>query len=106
MRIGYHPRASTPGHVEGVWYRESEPKLTWEPPGPRIVALEHAEQSREQDAPAGAGAHRGGGDALERGIERRSCPSKALTAMRRTQVVNRPSFLNVSSLALTVSRVS
>jgi hypothetical protein len=38
MRISYHPRAPTPGHVDDVWYHESEPKLTWELPGPRIVA--------------------------------------------------------------------
>jgi len=30
------------GHVEVVWYRESATKLTWELPGPRIVAVEHA----------------------------------------------------------------
>src|SRR2546430_3021157 len=70
MKIGYHPRAPTPGHVDDVWYLESAPKLTRELPGPRIVAIEHAEQSREQDAPAGAGAHRRGGDAMERVIER------------------------------------
>src|SRR2546426_10135129 len=70
MKIGYHPRAPTPGHVDDVWYLESAPKLTRELPGPRIVAIEHAEQSREQDAPAGAGAHRWGGDAMERVIER------------------------------------
>src|SRR5437870_3195556 len=63
MKIGYHPRAPTPGHVDDVWYLESAPKLTRELPGPRIVAIEHAEQSRERDAPAGAGAHRRGGDA-------------------------------------------
>ena len=56
MKIGYHGRAPASGHVDDVWYRESEPKLTWELPGPRIVAIEHAEQSREHDAPAGAGA--------------------------------------------------
>jgi len=44
------------GHVELVWYRESATKLMWELPGPRIVAVEHAEHSRDQDAPAGAGA--------------------------------------------------
>jgi hypothetical protein len=44
------------GHVELVWYRESATKLTWELSGPRIVAVEHAEQSRDQDAPGGAGA--------------------------------------------------
>ena len=70
MKISYHPRAPTPEHVDGVWYHESEPKLTWELPGPRIVAIEHAEQSREQDAPAGAGALRRGGAAMERVIER------------------------------------
>src|SRR5436853_2266817 len=70
MNIGYDPRAPTPGHVDDVWYLESAPKLTRELPGPRIVAIEHAEQSREQDAPAGAGAHRRGGDAMERVIER------------------------------------
>src|SRR5438132_308698 len=70
MKIGYHPRAPTPGHVDDVWYLESAPKLTWELPGPRIVAIEHAEQSREQDAPAGAGALRRGGAAMERVIER------------------------------------
>src|SRR5256885_13992338 len=70
MKIGYHPRAPTPGHVDDVWYLESAPKLTRELPGPRIVAIEHAEQSRERDAPAGAGAHRRGGDAMERVIER------------------------------------
>ena len=69
MKIGYHPHCAEPGHVDGVWYLEAEPKLTWELPGPRIVAIEHAEQSREQDAPAGAGAHRRGGDAMERVIE-------------------------------------
>jgi len=58
------------GHVEVVWYRESATKLTWELPGPRIVAFEHAEQSRDQDAPAGAGAPSCGGDAMERVIER------------------------------------
>jgi hypothetical protein len=57
MRISYHPRAPTPERVDDVWYYESEPKLTWELPGPRIVAVEHVEQSREQDAPADAGAH-------------------------------------------------
>src|SRR5437899_6568627 len=70
MKISYHPRAPTPEHVDDVWYHESEPKLTWELPGPRIVAIEHAEQRREQDAPAGAGANRRGGDAMERVIER------------------------------------
>ena len=70
MKISYHPRAPTPEHVDDVWYHESEPKLTWELPGPRIVALEHVEQSREQDAPAGAGAHHRGGGAMERVIER------------------------------------
>ncbi len=58
------------GHVEVVWYRESATKLTRELPGPRIVAVEHAEQSRDQDAPAGAGAPSRGGDAMERVIER------------------------------------
>src|SRR2546422_4073712 len=70
MKISYHPRAPTPEHVDEVWYHESAPKLTWELPGPRIVAIEHAEQSREQDAPAGAGALRRGGAAMERVIER------------------------------------
>ena len=70
MKMGYYPRAPTSGHVDGIWYHESGPKLTWELPGPRIVASEHAEQSREQDAPAGVGAHRGGGGAMERVMER------------------------------------
>ena len=70
MKIGYHVRAPTPGHVDGVWYHESGPKLTWELPGPHIVAFEHAEQSRDYDAPAGAGAHCRGRDAMERRIER------------------------------------
>src|SRR5215470_18042025 len=70
MKISYHLHAPTPGHVDDVWYRESEPKVTRELPGPRIVAIEHAEQSREQDAPAGAGAHRWGGAAMERVFER------------------------------------
>src|SRR2546425_2277803 len=70
MKSAIIPAAPTPGHVDDVWYLESAPKLTRELPGPRIVAIEHAEQSREQDAPAGAGAHRRGGDAMERVIER------------------------------------
>jgi len=49
------PGRRRPEHVADVWYRESGPKLTWELPGPRIVAIEHAEQSRDQDAPADAG---------------------------------------------------
>jgi hypothetical protein len=40
MRISYQPTAPTPGNVDDVWYYESEPKLTRELPGPRIVALE------------------------------------------------------------------
>ena len=70
MKIGYHSSAPTSGYVDDVWYRESGPTLTWELPGPRIVAIEHAEQSREQDASAGAGAYRRGGAAMERVIER------------------------------------
>jgi transposase len=70
MKIGYHSSAPTSGYVDDVWYRESGPKLTWELPGPRIVAIEHVEQSREQDASAGAGAYRRGGAAMERVIER------------------------------------
>src|SRR5262245_48696809 len=70
MKVGYHLRAPTSGHVAKVWYRESASKLTWELPGPRIVALEHAEQSRDQAAPAGGGAHCRGGGAMERVIER------------------------------------
>jgi transposase len=70
MKIGYHSSAPTSGYVDDVWYRESGPTLTWELPGPRIVAIEHVEQSREQDASAGAGAYRRGGAAMERVIER------------------------------------
>src|SRR5262245_53955242 len=69
MKVGYHLRAPTSRQVADIWYRESEPKLTWELPGPRIVALEHAEQSRDQAAPADAGAYRRGGAARERVIE-------------------------------------
>jgi hypothetical protein len=45
-----------PADVEKQWYRESVDKQTRELPVPRIVAFEHAEQSRGKDAPAGAGA--------------------------------------------------
>src|SRR5262249_16811750 len=65
------PARRAPGNVGFVWYRESAPKLTWELPGPRIVAIEHAEQSRDQDAPVGAGAPSSyGGHAMERVNER------------------------------------
>ena len=43
------PARRPPGNVGLVWYRESEPKLTRELPGPRIVAFEHAEQSRDEE---------------------------------------------------------
>src|SRR2546428_5237054 len=44
------------GDVDPLWYCESAVKPTREPPEPRIVAFEHAEQSRDEDAPASAGA--------------------------------------------------
>src|SRR2546428_7665675 len=44
------------GDVDPRWYCESAVKPTREPPDPRIVAFEHAEQSRDEDAPASAGA--------------------------------------------------
>src|SRR5262245_66522447 len=47
------PRVEGTNHVGGpYWYRESDDKLTGELPVPRIVAFEHAEQSRDADAPA------------------------------------------------------
>jgi len=47
------PRVERSNHVGGpYWYRESADKLTGELPVPRIVASEHAEQSRDADAPA------------------------------------------------------
>src|SRR5262249_17164267 len=56
-------------NVGNVWYAQSARKLTWELPGPRTGAMEPAEQSRERDAPASAGAsHKEG--AMERVIER------------------------------------
>ena len=39
MKISYRPRAPTAEHVDGVWYHESEPKLTWGLPGPRIAVV-------------------------------------------------------------------
>jgi hypothetical protein len=44
------------GDVAPFWYCESAVKPTREPPEPRTVAFEHAEQSRDEDAPASASA--------------------------------------------------
>lgn len=52
----YDVLARALGDVDPLWYCESAVKPTREPPEPRIVAFEHAEQSRDQDAPASAGA--------------------------------------------------
>ena len=59
-----------PGNVGPLWYRESANNLTWELSAPRLVAIEHAEQSRANEAPPGAGDTTGGGEAMERLIER------------------------------------
>jgi hypothetical protein len=60
-----------PGNVGTVWYRESGQNLTWELPAPRIVAFEHAEQTRDRDAPPGGGdTGSGGGGGMELVIER------------------------------------
>ena len=59
-----------PGNVGPLWYCESANNLPWELSAPRIVALEHAEQSRANEAPPGAGDTTGGGEAMERLIER------------------------------------
>ena len=67
-RLSCAPRRALE-NVGNVWYAQSARKLTWELPGPRTGAMEPAEQSREQDAPASAGAsHKEG--AMERVIER------------------------------------
>jgi hypothetical protein len=55
MKVGYHCGRRPPGNVGTVWYRESVQNLTWELPAPRIVAFEHAEQTRDRDAPPGSG---------------------------------------------------
>ena len=47
------PRAF--GHVARLWFLEAAHELTWELLAPLIVPVENAEQSRETDAPAGAG---------------------------------------------------
>jgi hypothetical protein len=70
MKIGYARRAPDAGYVGRIWYRESANNLTWEPSAPRIAAVEHAEQSRANEAPPGTGDRTGGCGAMERLIER------------------------------------
>jgi hypothetical protein len=55
--------AERPANVGTDWYRESALNLTWELSVPRIVAPEHAEQTRDDEAPPGGrcATTRGGG---------------------------------------------
>src|SRR6266545_8158234 len=59
-----------PGDVGTLWYRESAINQTRELPAPCIVALEHAEQRRDEVAPPGTGDTSPGGSTMERVIER------------------------------------
>jgi hypothetical protein len=55
MKVGYHRGGFAAGQRRTVWYCESAQNLTWELSAPRIVAFEHAEQTRDRDASPGGG---------------------------------------------------